>query len=128
MMRTVSIDGRELRMRATARIPFLYREFFNRDIFADIQGLMDGAAKKSINDTEVATTERAAWVLVLNAEPEQLEAARRTDTREAFELWLDGFENILTFFQAVYPVLDIWIENVSALATPKKNKERQSDR
>lgn len=123
MIRTVMIDGTQLRMRASARVPFLYRSFFNRDIFADIQSLMDRIQAKTLDDDAVDVVERAAWVLTLNADPDALAAARQADTQEAFTDWLDQFDNVLTFMQAAYPILDLWIENVAALAVAKKNSD-----
>lgn len=123
MIHTVTIDGTQLRMRASARVPFLYRSFFNRDIFADIQSLMDHIQAKTLDDDAVDVVERVAWVLTLNADPEALAAAQLTDTQEAFSTWLDQFDNVLTFMQAAYPILDMWIANVAALAVAKKNSD-----
>ena len=123
MIRTVMIDGTQLRMRASARVPFLYRSFFSRDIFADIQSLMDRIQAKTLDDDAVDVVERVAWVLTLNADPDALAAAQLADTQEAFATWLDQFDNVLTFMQAAYPILDMWIANVAALAVAKKNSD-----
>lgn len=45
IVKDIEIDGKNVKFRASATVPRLYRRFFNRDIFTDMQKLADQQEK-----------------------------------------------------------------------------------
>lgn len=50
MEKTINIDGKEVRLRATAAVPRLYRIKFGRDIMSDIARLSRAYDKATTED------------------------------------------------------------------------------
>lgn len=128
MERTVKIDGREVRFRASAAIPRMYRLKFRRDIIQDMREI-----QKAIQEAQEAreaegeeSGEEAGSPLPLEAltlfENVAYLMARHADPGSvpgSVEEWLDGFGtfSIYTVFPAIQ---ELWAENLQALNTPKK--------
>ena len=145
MERTITIDGREVRLRASASIPRLYRIKFHRDIIHDMDFISKSICK-SIRNREMAE------------EPKRKDMAQQTDTLEApdespvqmeasdipiealtmFENvaylmakhadptvpsspdeWLEGFETFSIY--QVFPIIqDMWETNLRTMVMPTK--------
>lgn len=120
METTIKIDGRDVRFKATAAVPLLYRRRFSQDLFRDLREV--AAAMQSKGDTgtdlplqALTTFERLAYLMAKCAEPEEV-----PDTPEE---WLDGFSMLPVF--AIFPViLDLWSGNMEGLEESKKKAER----
>lgn len=122
MERVIEIDGREVRLRASAAIPRLYRIKFRRDILQDMQKLRE-AVRKSESDAKRAGTENStipmealelfenvAYLMAKHADP----AVPAT-----VEEWLDGFETFSVY--TVFPVIEeLWSHNLQQTSTPVK--------
>ncbi len=126
MERTVQIDGRPMRLRASALIPRLYRFKFGHDMMADMAKLT--RAYKRLADLPQDATEE-------QKEEAQLEVAELTifenvaylmakhagepvpDTPEA---WLDGMDGIFSVYEVLPVILELWGYNMQTTAIPKK--------
>ena len=141
MERTILIDGREVRLRASASIPRLYRIKFRRDIIHDmafISKALDkslrarkAAAEPAESKTE-AKEETAGQAVVLEASDIPLEAltmfenvaylmAKHADPTVPSdpEEWLDGFETFSIY--QVFPVIqEMWEANLQTKSVPVK--------
>ena len=141
MERTILIDGREVRLRASASIPRLYRIKFRRDIIHDmafISKALDkslrarkAAAEPAESKTE-AKEETAGQAVVLEASDIPLEAltmfenvaylmAKHADPTVPSdpEEWLDGFETFSIY--QVFPVIqEMWEANLQTQSVPVK--------
>ena len=121
MEKTILIDGREVKFRATAAIPRLYRIKFGRDIMQDMaalrKSLTESKEKNTILPVETLTVfENISYLMAKHADPD-MEA-------RTVENWLDGFESFSIY--AVFPQLfELWKDNISTLVQAKKN---QADR
>lgn len=125
MEKTIMIDGREVRLRASAAIPRLYRIKFLRDIIQDmktIQKAVEKSRRENKSDgqdgEELSTVplealelfENVAYLMAKHADPA---------VPSTVEEWLDGFETFSIY--TVFPAIEeLWMANVQQLSTPVK--------
>ena len=116
MEKTIEIDGRQVKFRATAAIPRLYRIKFGRDIMQDMKSVRDAMKeakdrKKSIPPKFLEIFENISYLMAKHADP-SMEA-------KSVEEWLDEFETFSIY--SIFPQLfALWSANNATIATPKK--------
>ena len=122
MEKTIMIDGREVRLRASAAIPRLYRIKFRRDILQDMQTIKK-AVEKSVQENAqeggqmfsipleaLELFENVSYLMAKHADPA---------VPPTVEEWLDGFETFSIY--TVFPAIEeLWMANVQQLSTPAK--------
>lgn len=124
MEATIKIDGKDVRFKATAAVPLLYRRKFNRDLIQDIQAVakaMEGKEATGGNLPLHALTmfECMAYIMAKHADP-----AMDADSPEE---WLDGFSTMSIY--AVFPVIQaLWAGNLERLEESKKKAELSIER
>ena len=122
MEKTIMIDGREVRLRASAAIPRLYRIKFRRDILQDMQTIkkaveksvqenaQEGGQMSSIPLEALELFENVAYLMAKHADP---------TVPATVEEWPDGFETFSIY--TVFPAIEeLWMANVQQLSTPAK--------
>lgn len=122
MEKTIMIDGREVRLRASAAIPRLYRIKFRRDILQDMQTIkkavekstrenaQEGGQMSSIPLEALELFENVSYLMAKHADPA---------VPSTVEEWLDGFETFSIY--TVFPAIEeLWMANVQQLSTPAK--------
>lgn len=122
MEKTIMIDGREVRLRASAAIPRLYRIKFRRDILQDMQTIKkaveksvqenarEGGQMSSIPLEALELFENVSYLMAKHADPA---------VPSTVEEWLDGFETFSIY--TVFPAIEeLWMANVQQLSTPAK--------
>lgn len=122
MEKTIMIDGREVRLRASAAIPRLYRIKFRRDILQDMQTIkkavetsvqenaQEGGQMSSIPLEALDLFENVSYLMAKHADPA---------VPSTVEEWLDGFETFSIY--TVFPAIEeLWMANVQQLSTPAK--------
>lgn len=116
MEKVIEIDGKQVKFRATAAIPRLYRIKFGRDIMQDMTALkkaMELAEKGEgpIPPKFLEIFEDVSYLMAKHADPDL--AAKGP------EEWLMEFETFSIY--AVFPELfELWTANNAVLATSKK--------
>lgn len=119
MEATVKIDGKDVRFKATAAVPLLYRRKFNRDLIQDIQSVAKAMKGKEITGENLplqALTmfECMAYIMAKHADPE-MEA-------DSPEEWLEGFSTMSIY--TLFPVIQaLWAGNLERLEEAKKKAE-----
>lgn len=126
MERTVQIDGKAVRMRASALIPRLYRYKFGRDIVADMNTLRrnykkameaaKGGSEEEIRDSQLSALdleifENVAWLMIRHAGEE---------IPDSPDEWLDGIDGVFSVYEVLPVILDLWGENFKTTSVPKK--------
>ena len=122
MEKTIVIDGREVRLRASAAIPRLYRIKFRRDILQDMQTIkkaveksvqenaQEGGQMSSIPLEALELFENVSYLMAKHADPA---------VPSTVEEWLDGFETFSIY--TVFPAIEeLWMANVQQLSNPAK--------
>lgn len=126
MERTVIVSGKEVKMRASALIPRLYRFKFGRDMVSDMRQLQK-AYRKAANLPQDATEderqdaqlsamdltifENVAYMMVKHA---------GGDVPDTPEEWLDSFDGIFSIYEVLPAILELWGENSQTTSIPKK--------
>ena len=127
MDKTITIDGREITFRATARTPRLYRMLTGRDMITDMSKLRKSFIKaqknkKKENDEDDSGTfglstsdliifEDSAYVMARHANPD-IEQQTPDD-------WLDTF-NMFDIYDILPEIMDLWNLNNATTSEPKK--------
>lgn len=119
--KTITISGREVRFRASAATPRLYRAKFRRDIFRDLS-LLQKAAKDSSEDgfeiTDLELFENVAYIMAFQADD---------GVPASPDAWLDQFD-MLSIYEVLPELLELWGENVMTESKAKKNHPARSGR
>lgn len=103
MEKTIKIGHQEVTLRATAAVPYLYREEFGQDM------LVDMAETNSRGNTALFT--RLAYIMAKHADKAQVP--------ENIVEWLDGFETF-DIYQAIPAIMEAWGLNQQTTAKSKK--------
>lgn len=125
MVKTLNIDGKEVKMRASALIPRIYRFRFGRDMIQDMNSLRK-AWKKVTELPEDATEEEkeeaqfsvmdltifenVAYVMAKHGDP---------STPDSIDEWMDQFE-LFSIYEVLPEILKLWNLNTAQTSTPKK--------
>lgn len=121
--KSIEIDGRHVPFKASAAVPRIYRLRFGRDIFSDIDKLVDatkgGNAEESTLDVETLTIfEDVAYTMAKYADP---------SAPETPEEWLDTFDMFSIYF--ILPqIIELWRLNTKVMVESKKKAEKPPDR
>jgi len=113
--KTIEIDGKPVKFRASAVIPRIYRIKFQRDIYKGLRSL-EKSVKANDEDNSgldllsLEMFENIAYVMAKHADPEV------PDTPEDR---LDGF-NTFSIYQILPQIIDLWGLNVQTESEPKK--------
>ena len=122
MDKVIRIDDKDVKFRATARTPRLYRVIIGRDMIVDMNKLakkykqVNEAKKKGeelqFSSEDLQIFEDSAYVMARHATPEMEE--RNADD------WLDSFQ-MFSIYKILPHLLELWGENQRTTSTPKKN-------
>ena len=123
LVKTIEIDGKPVKFKASAAIPRIYRIKFQRDIYKDLASLEKTIDKSSeeVSNLDLFSLEmfeNIAYVMVKHADPEI------PDTPEE---WLDDF-NTFSIYQVLPKIIELWGLNVRSDAEAKKNFVQQTVR
>lgn len=113
--KVIAIDGKEVKFKASAAIPRIYRLKFGRDIFKDLMAL-----EKSINKNEEGKSDLDIGSLEL-FENIAYVMAKHGDKSvpESPEDWLDDFSTF-SIYQILPELIDLWGLNSKTEETAKK--------
>ena len=123
MDKIIEIDGKEIKFRATARTPRLYRGLLMRDLIKDMNALAksykrvqearknDPEAADSLTIEDLTIFENAAFVMAKQANPDMEE--------KTADDWLDSF-SMFSIWEILPQILDLWKLNNLQTSTPKK--------
>lgn len=126
MEKTVIVDGKEVRMRASALIPRLYRIKFGRDMIADMRQLQKAYAKRmqlpaDATQEEIQDAQLSAVDLTLfeNVAYMMVKHADRT-APDSPEEWLDSLSGVFSIYEILPTILDLWHLTNATTSVPAK--------
>jgi hypothetical protein len=116
MDKIVTIDGKEVKFRATARTPRLYRVLIGRDMIQDMNKLMKAYERKKKNDDDLDIIdlqifEDVAYAMARHANPDMEE--------KTADEWLDTFQ-MFSIYEVLPHIIELWALNTKQTSTPKK--------
>lgn len=116
MDKTIKIGEREVKFRATARTPRLYRALIGRDMISDLNKLQKKFSKvkegeETLDVMDLQIFEDTSYIMARHADPE-IEQKTADD-------WLDTFD-MFSIYEVLPQVLELWAINTAQTSTPKK--------
>lgn len=126
MTKTVTIDGKEYRMRASALTPRLYRAFFKRDMMRDMQNLLNAYNQMLQLPDDAPDEEKNEANMKILDHLEVFENIAWLFCREGGEQvggspdeWLETIEGMFSIYEAMPAIIDLWAENQLTTSNPK---------
>lgn len=125
MERTIVVNDKEIRMRASALIPRLYRFKFGRDMIKDmmtlrkaynrVKKLPENATEEEreeaqLSEMDLTIFENVAYIMAKHAD------ASLPDSPDE---WLDGFE-MFSIYEVLPQILELWGVSTATTSIPKK--------
>ena len=117
MDKIIKIDGKNVKFRATARTPRLYRAIVGRDMIADMskleksfKGLQSGKTN-GFDMVDLQIFEDTAYIMARHANPD-------IEEKSADE-WLDKFD-MFSIYEVLPQIFELWALNTKQTSTPKK--------
>lgn len=124
MEKTINIDGRDLKFKATASTPRVYRQAFGRDIYVDIKSLYAGLGGDAEMPVECLNAfENIAFCLNAQAEGKEL---KRENIEKEMEEWLEQFE-LFSIYHIFPQLMDLWRLATEQTVEPKNQVARPTD-
>lgn len=133
METTIKIDSKDVRFKATAAVPMMYRMKFRRDLLTDIQRVAEALEREKQNGAKsdgavlpsslpvhaLTMFEQMAYIMAKHADP-----AMEADTPME---WMEQFSTMSIY--AVFPVIQsLWEGNMERLVEAKKKAELSIER
>lgn len=126
MERTLEISGKEVKFRASALVPRLYRFKFGRDMISDMRQLQKSFQKASSLPEDATEEDRqdaqlSALDLTIFENVAYIMAKHADKTvADSLDEWLDGFE-LFSIYQVLPHILELWGLSNKTTSVPKKN-------
>ena len=116
MDRIIRIEDRDIKFRATARTPRLYRALIGRDMIIDMNKLKKAYEKRKNEgeDIDIANLqifEDTAYIMARHANPDMPE--------KTADEWLDTF-NMFSIYEVLPHILELWALNTKQTSVSKK--------
>lgn len=117
---TIEIDGVNIKFKASAAVPRLYRLKFGSDIFKDMASLKTITDDDTnLPDTAMETFENIAYIMAKHAVPE----AVPDDPAE----WLEQFET-MSIYKVLPELINLWGVNMETQSKSKKKSAKPSEK
>ncbi len=125
MERTIVVNDKEIRMKASALIPRLYRFKFGRDMVKDMMALRkaynrvqklpqdatdEEREEAQLSEMDLTIFENVAYIMAKHAD------ASLPDSPDE---WLDGFE-MFSIYEVLPQILELWGVSTATTSIPKK--------
>ena len=126
MERTVVVGGKEVKMRASALIPRLYRFKFGRDMISDMNQLRKAFAKaKNLPEDATEEERQDAQLSIIDLtifENVSYMMAKHAgeDIPDTPEEWLDSIDGVFSIYEVLPVILELWGESTKTTSIPKK--------
>ena len=108
------IEGKPVKMRASASIPRLYRAKFDRDIIIDMKRLESGMKNGEEPDAiDCEIFENLAFIMARHADS--------SNVPKTCEEWLDSFDSPLAIYESLKEIIEFFKGSMTTTSDSKKN-------
>ena len=122
MIKTIKIDGRDVKLKATGATPVIFQEFFGEDLLLELNGKF---LSEDTSTQSTATKTINQLCFVMNKQAEGLSFSDFNNMGiEAYMEWLDSF-SFGGLVEASLDVIRVLQEDAVPAAELKKTKESQ---
>ena len=124
MEKTIFVDDKEIRFKASAATPLVYRQAFGRDLFTDLQSIYKAfETGEELSTDTLFIYEYLSFVMAMQAEGKEIS----TDTvKTDIETWLDQF-SMFSIYKVFPQIMDMWKYNEKQTVKPKNQAALPSD-
>lgn len=117
MVKDIIIGDKTVKMKATAGTPRLYRIYFKRDIFVDLQNLQadvdeNNPEQSNISIESLEIFENVAYIMAK-------QGAELAPDFPKIEEWLDSFD-MFSIYEVLPQILELWGDNIATSSNSKK--------
>lgn len=126
MEKTIVVGGNEIKMRASALIPRLYRFKFGRDMISDMRQLQK-SYQKAVNLPEDATEEERTDAQLSALDLTIFENVAYMMAKHADkeipgtpDEWLDSIDGVFSIYEVLPDILELWGMSNQTTSIPKK--------
>lgn len=122
MEKVVIIDGQEVRMRASALIPRIYRAKFGRDLIADMRALerkYTAVVSQDMTEDEAQEAQFSVLDLECFENLAYCMAANAGKVPSDPDAWLDQFETF-SIYEVLPEIMDLWSATNHTTSEPRK--------
>lgn len=124
MEKTITIDGKDYKFKATASTPRVYRQAFGRDIYVDISSLISAiGTDEDLPISALDAFENVAFCLNSQAEGREL---KRESIEKDISEWLDQFETF-SIYRILPQLMELWRLNTEQTVEPKNQVARPNE-
>lgn len=116
MEKTIVVDGKEMKFKATAATPRVYRQAFGRDLFRDIEMLSKLDAGEDAPIESLNAFENIAFCMNAQAEGREL---KRESIEKDMNDWLDQLTTF-SIYVVLPQLIELWRINTEQTSKPKK--------
>lgn len=113
MEKVITLEGKEMRLRANALIPRKYRFFFGRDLVQDMQSLV-ATYNKDDSAIDFTVFENLAWLMLREG---------GEDVGKSTDEWLATIDDTFAVYELIPEVIELWKLNTKTTANQKKIKQ-----
>ncbi len=118
MEKTIEIDGKNVKFKATGATIRLYRQMFQRDILADMEHVRLATQGETMSADALNMFENMAYIMAKQADPTIPDTA---------DDWLDGFD-MFSIYKILPQIVELWgISNVTLSNSKKKATAKRAD-
>ena len=113
----IMVDGQEVPFKTSAALPRLYRQFFNSDIFIDLNNIRTKVGKNKKTELPadaLSTIENLAYCMAKHADQ---------DIPDKVEDWLAQYSTTAIYMIA-QQIMEMWNEEQKTTSTPKNQQSR----
>lgn len=108
--KTIEIEGKQVSFVSNAATPLLYREQFHRDLISDMKSIFDNW-KDGHTDLDLSCIEKIAYVMAKQG---------GSENTEDLLTWLGQFDGLLSIYQALPNIVELWQLNNATTSVAKK--------
>lgn len=126
MVKTITVSGKEITLRASALIPRLYRFHFGRDMIADMRQLQKAYQKaaalpKDATEEEIKDAQLSAMDLTIFENVAYMMVKHGgADVPDTPEEWLDSLDGVFSIYEVLPTILELWNGTNKTTSIPKK--------
>ncbi|MCC8066740.1 MAG: hypothetical protein LIO94_06535 [Clostridiales bacterium] len=119
LTKTITVGDKEVKLKASAAVPRIYRMKFGRDIYKDLHDLEKAVGK---NDEDASNLDMFSLELFENIAYVFNKLGDPENVPDSLDEWLDQFETF-SIYQILPEIIDLWGLNVQTQVESKKTSQ-----
>lgn len=112
MEKTVTIGGKDIKLKASALLPRIYRNATNKDLIVEMTKLQESISNKdNLDSLDLEIFENIAWAMAYHAD--------NTIPHNPDE-WLETIDGVFDIYEILPIIIELWTGNNVTTSKPVK--------